>query len=394
MAARVGGASYGDVVTDQLATSGRRLPATRLPVADPGQLAAALLRIGSVSGDEGDIADAVVDTLQQLPHLEVLRDGNCVLARTNGTKTRRVLVAGHLDTVPQPSSGSIDVHVDAAGTLWGRGAVDMLGGVAMALHVAATVTDPVVDVTYVFYDCEEVAAERNGLGRLVRTRPDWLAADLAILGEPTSTAVEGGCQGSLTIAVTVGGRAGHAARAWLADNAIHAAASIVQRVTDHPARRPVVDGLEFREGLQVVGIGGGGPATNVVPDRCRLVINHRFAPDRDVAAALATVQGLVEEAVSPDRVIDVVVLDAVGGARPGLGHESVTSFAAAVTAATGKPPRAKLGWTDVARFAELGIPAVNFGPGDPGRAHADDERVDVAEIHAASDILSGWMTGR
>ncbi len=363
-------------------------PPVPLPVTDVADLVLALLRIGSVSGEEDRIADAVEAALRTFPHLDVLRDGNCVLARTDLHRSARVVLAGHVDTVPQPAMGPLQPTVDD-GVLWGRGAVDMLGGVAVALHLAATVTEPALDTTYVFYDNEEVAADRNGLTRLASTRRDWLAADLAILGEPTGNRVEGGCQGSLTVTVTLRGRAGHTARAWLADNAVHNAATVIAAVRDHQPRRPVVDGLEYREGLQVVGITHGGNATNVVPDRCTLTINHRFAPDHTVEDALATVRTVLAPAGVTGS--DIQLLDAAAGARPGLDSPAAAGFATAVAAATGLPPTAKLGWTDVARFSQLGVPAVNFGPGDPNLAHADDERVPLDQVRQAADILGGWL---
>ncbi|MGF1648392.1 MAG: succinyl-diaminopimelate desuccinylase [Kineosporiaceae bacterium] len=353
-----------------------------LPVADPAALVESLVRIGSVSGDERAVADSVEAALRPVPWLEVVRDGDCVVARTDRRRPRRVVVAGHVDTVPLPPGG-LDTRV-ADGVLRGRGAVDMLGGVAMALHVATTLDDPGPDVTYVFYDGEEVEAERNGLLRLARNRPGLLAGDVALLGEPTDLAVEGGCQGTVTVEVGVAGTAAHAARAWRGRNAVHEAAAVVARVAAAPQRRPVVGGLEYREGMQVVRIDGGGPARNVVPDRCTVVVNHRFAPDRDVDAATAALRAVVGE--HPWRVVD-----AAPAAAPGLDRPELARFAGLVAARTGRPTRAKLGWTDVARFTELGVPAVNFGPGHPELAHHDDEHVALADVVLAAEVLREWL---
>jgi succinyl-diaminopimelate desuccinylase len=351
-------------------------------VADPAALVEALVRIGSVSGEERAIADAVEAALRQVHRLEVVRDGDCVVARTDRGRDRRVVVAGHLDTVPLPPAGLATRVAD--GVLRGRGAVDMLGGVAMALHVAGTLADPGPDVTFVFYDGEEVEAERNGLLRLARTRPELLAGDVALLGEPTDLAVEGGCQGTVTVEVTVPGTAAHVARAWRGRNAVHEAAAVVARVAAAPQRRPVVGGLEYREGMQVVRIDGGGPARNVVPDSCTLVVNHRFAPDRDVDAATAALSAVLGG--HPYRVVD-----AAPAAVPGLDRPELARFAGLVTARTGRPARAKLGWTDVARFTELGVPAVNFGPGHPELAHHDDEHVVLADVVLAAQVLRDWL---
>jgi len=369
-------------------------PATGLPATDPVALTAALVDLPSVSGDEAAVADAVEALLRSQPHLQVLRDGDAVLARTSLGRPERVLVAGHLDTVPvvgnvpswRASPGEGD-DPDGGAVMWGRGTTDMKGGVAMALVAACTVPEPVRDVTYVFYDCEEVEAERNGLGRLARTVPDWLLADLAVLGEPTEGLVEGGCQGTLRVDVTARGRAAHSARAWRGANAIHGVAEVLARLAAYEPRQPVVDGLAYHEGLQAVGI-AGGIAGNVVPDVCTVHVNHRFAPDRSVEEAFAHVR---EVLAGLDVILEL--RDSAAGARPGLDRPAAQAFVAAVAPVAGQPPRAKLGWTDVARFAELGVPAVNFGPGDPQLAHADDERVPLAQLTACTDALVRWLRG-
>jgi succinyl-diaminopimelate desuccinylase len=375
---------------------GRRVstPSPLLPVHDPVALTAALVDIPSVSGDEATVSDAIEALLRGQPHLEVLRDGDAVLARTSLGRAERVVVAGHVDTVPivdnvpswraEPGAGD---DPSAGEVMWGRGTTDMKGGVAMALVAACTVTAPVRDVTYVFYDCEEVEADRNGLGRVACSRPDWLAADLAVLGEPTEGLVEGGCQGTLRVDVTVRGRAAHSARAWRGVNAVHGAGEVLARLAAYEPRRPVVDGLEYHEGLQAVGI-SGGIAGNVVPDLCTIQVNHRFAPDRDTAAAFAHVQDVLA-----GLDVEVELVDAADGARPGLDRPAAQAFVEAVAPVAGQAPRAKLGWTDVARFSALGVPAVNFGPGDPQLAHADDERVPVAQLRSCTEALVRWLRG-
>ena len=369
-------------------------PSPLLPVHDPVALTAALVDIPSVSGDEAAVADAIEALLRSQAHLEVLRDGDAVLARTSLGRAERVVVAGHVDTVPvvenvpswraEPGPGD---DASAGEVMWGRGTTDMKGGVAMALVAACSVTEPVRDVTYVFYDCEEVEADRNGLGRVARSRPDWLAADLAVLGEPTEGLVEGGCQGTLRVDVTVRGRAAHSARAWRGVNAVHGAAEVLARLAAYEPRRPVVDGLEYHEGLQAVGI-SGGIAGNVVPDACTIQVNHRFAPDRDTAAAFAHVQQVLA-----GLDVELTLVDSADGARPGLDRPAARAFVEAVAPVAGQPPRAKLGWTDVARFSALGVPAVNFGPGDPQLAHADDERVPVAQLRSCTEALVRWLQG-
>lgn len=343
---------------------------------DPVALTAALVDIPSVSGDEQRIADAVERALEECAHLEVLRIGNNVVARTRLGRPDRVVLAGHLDTVPV--NDNLPSRLEG-GILHGLGSCDMKGGVAVGLHLAATVTEPVRDVTYLFYECEEVEAELNGLNRLARERPELLEADFAVLMEPSDGVVEAGCQGTLRVEVTARGERAHSARSWMGSNAIHAAGDILDRLRAHEPRRPVIDGLEYHEGLNAVFI-SGGVAGNVVPDRCVVTINHRFAPDRTEQEALAFVRSLFEG-------YDVVVTDSAPGALPGLAVPAAAAFVEAV----GGQVNPKFGWTDVARFTALGVPAVNYGPGNPMFAHKQDEHVPVDQVVTVTDRLRRWL---
>ncbi|WP_127571664.1 succinyl-diaminopimelate desuccinylase [Georgenia faecalis] len=356
-----------------------------LATADVVALTAALCDIPSVSGDEAPLADAIETALAAYEHLEVLRDGDAVVARTHLGRARRVVVAGHIDTVPV--QGNLPTRTetrDGAEVLWGRGTVDMKAGVAVALSLAAQLAAPAWDVTWVFYDQEEVEATRNGLGRLARHHPEWLAADFAVLGEPTAAKIEGGCNGTLRVEVRTHGRAAHSARAWRGENAIHAAAGILTRLGSYRPAEVEVDGLVYREGLNAVDI-RGGIAMNVIPDTCVVTVNYRFAPSRSAAEAEAHVREVFEG-------YDVTVTDLAAGARPGLDAVEVADFVATVAATTGGTAGPKYGWTDVARFSELGIPAVNFGPGDPSLAHADDEHCPTDQIRACAAALATWLT--
>ena len=345
---------------------------------DPVDLTAALVDVASVSGEEGALADAVERALRaQAPHLELVRTGNTVLARTNLGRPARVLLAGHLDTVP--IAGNLPSRRDG-GRLYGCGTTDMKSGDAVILHLAATVTEPAPDLTVVLYDCEEVEAQRNGLGRVERELPGWLDADLAVLGEPTSGAVEAGCQGTLRAVVRVGGRRAHSARSWLGVNAIHETSPVLTRLRDYTARQPVIDGLTYREGLQAVGI-RGGVAGNVVPDACEVTVNFRFAPDRSPEQAR---QHVAEVFAGHD----VEFTDGAPGALPGLAQPAAQAF----LAAAGTTATAKLGWTDVSRFAALGIPALNYGPGDPNLAHTREEHVEIAKITECERVLRRYLT--
>lgn len=344
--------------------------------ADVVALTAALVDVESVSGEEQRLADLVEAGLQ-LPHLTVTRTGNNLIARTELGRGRRVLLAGHLDTVPVadnlPSRREGDL-------LYGCGTSDMKSGDAVLLHLAATVTDPAYDLTFVLYDNEEVEASRNGLGTLVREHRDLLEADLAILMEPTSGAVEAGCQGTLRVDIPLTGRRAHSARSWLGSNAIHAAAPVLQVLSGYVARDVDIDGCVYREGLQAVRI-DGGHAGNVIPDACTVTVNFRFAPDRSEEQALAHVREVFAG-------FDVLLTDTSPGALPGLTQPAAQHFVEAV----GEAPRAKYGWTDVARFSALGIPAVNYGPGDPNLAHTRDEHVDVRQISRAAEVLRAYVS--
>jgi len=334
----------------------------RLPV---GELTAQLVDIESVSGAEGPLADAIETALRECGHLAVSRDGNAVLARTDLGRPQRVVLAGHIDTVPV--AGNLPSRSDS-GLLYGCGTSDMKSGVAIQLKLAAEVQAPVMDVTYAFYDCEEVESERNGLLRISRNGPASLAANFAILLEPTGGVIEGGCQGTLRAEVRARGERAHSARAWMGRNAIHEAAGILDVLRGYQARQPEVDGLTFREGLNAVGI-SGGVAGNVIPDECVVTVNYRFAPDLSAEHAAEHVRDLF-------AAWEVTITDVADGARPGLHSPAAASFAAVV----GGTPRAKLGWTDVARFALLGVPAVNYGPGDPLLAHSRGENVALSAI--------------
>ncbi|WP_421740586.1 succinyl-diaminopimelate desuccinylase [Cellulomonas sp.] len=348
-------------------------------------LTRALCDLPSVSGDERGIADAVEDALTRYAHLEVLRDGDAVVARTHTGRPSRVVIAGHLDTVPIADNLPTRLIGEGAlAELWGRGTVDMKAGVAVQLALAAELTEPTHDVTWVFYDHEEVAADLNGLGRLVRNHPDWVAGDFAVVCEPTNGGLEGGCNGTLRAEVRLAGVAAHSARAWMGRNAIHAAGEVLRRLEAYTPAEVEVDGLVYREGLNAVLV-SGGTAANVIPDACVVTVNYRFAPSASVEQATAHVRELFDG-------YDVEVVDAAPGARPGLDDPAAQDFARAVLGVTGGVPAAKYGWTDVARFSELGVPAVNFGPGDPLLAHKDDEHCPVGQITLAHAALRTWLT--
>lgn len=371
----------------------------------------------SVSDDEGPLTDAVEVFLKKQPHLTVRRHGDTLVASTDFGRERRVILAGHLDTVPvidnfppkwlQPGDPLIREDV-AAGheherVIWGRGATDMKGSDAVMLYLAATLTDAKYDLTYVFYDHEEVAAEKNGLRKVVESHPDWITGDFAIIGEPTDCGIEGGCNGTMRFDVVTHGVAAHSARAWMGENAIHKAADVLNRLNSYEPRTITVDGLDYREGLNATLI-SGGKGTNVIPDECRVHVNYRFAPDKTLPQAKTLMMGADAgaelgngEHVATGGVFEgfgIEMKDESPSARPGMDAPMVVSLAKLVRERTGREPLAKLGWTDVARFSLLGVPAVNLGAGSPLLAHKHDEQIAESELATMAGILEDWLTGR
>ncbi|RGW11359.1 succinyl-diaminopimelate desuccinylase [Bifidobacterium pseudolongum] len=373
-----------------------------------------IMAVYSVSDAEGPLTNRVERFLKRYPHLQVHRDGDTVVASTDLGRKNRVILAGHLDTVPvldnfppkwlAPGDPLIDKDVaemyPGTPVMWGRGATDMKASDAVLLYLAATLTDPKVDLTFVFYDHEEVAAEYNGLGRVVEDHPDWIQGDFAIIGEPTSCGIEAGCNGTMRFDVIANGVAAHSARAWMGDNAIHKAAEILDRLVAHKDEAVDVDGLIYQEGLNATLISGGN-GTNVIPSECRVHVNYRFAPDKTLAEAKALMigEGAESELGNGEHPatggffhgFDIEMRDESPSARPGMSDPLVQSLVKLVEERTGRQPLAKLGWTDVARFSQLGVPAVNLGAGSPLLAHKNNEQVPNSDLTLMAGILIDWL---
>lgn len=344
---------------------------------------AELVAIPSVSRDEAAMADRVAEVLEGCAWLQVDRLGDNVVARTNGGTGRRLLVAGHLDTVP-PAGNEVPRVV--GDELWGIGAVDMKAGLAVMLDLATALPEPAIDVTWCFYTCEEVARAESGLGLLWDERPELLEADAAVVTEPTDGLVEAGCQGTTRLEVHLGGVRAHVARPFAGRNAIHRLGPLLERVASWSGRRVELDGCTYVEQLQAVLV-EGGVAANVVPDHVVVTLNHRYAPDRDAAAAREALAPLWRGIVDPALGDRVDVVDAADGAPPGLAHPIL----AALVERSGSPARAKVAWTDVARIWAHGIPAANFGPGDPLLAHHPDEHVGRASLEHVRAVLRSLL---
>ncbi len=344
---------------------------------------AALVDIASPSRDEAALVDAIEAELRAIGTLTVDRVGDNLVARTELGRSQRVVFAGHTDTVPATANNaSARIEGDR---LSGVGSADMKGGLAIMLELARTITEPAVDCTFVFYAREEIGSAESGLGELFELRPELLIGDVAILGEPTDGLIEAGCQGTLRVRVTLHGARAHTARSWMGRNAIHRLGQVLDLLAAYEPRKPVIDGCQFHEGLQAVAI-DGGVAGNVVPDVASVVINHRFAPDRSGVEAEAHVRELLAPALEAGDVVELT--ECSDGALPGLTHPLLASL----VARSGGEVLAKLGWTDVARFASHGVPAVNFGPGDNTVAHTADEYLDRAPLERTWAILQALVT--
>ena len=345
------------------------------------ELTMAICDIESVSGNEAALADEVEKLLSQSKHLSVVRDGNAVVASTNLGLGSRVVIAGHIDTVPIANNLPTQLHhFEREQVIVGRGTVDMKAGVAVMLKLAVELVHPNVDITWVFYDNEEVASELNGLGRLVRNRPDLIQGDFAVLCEPTSALIEGGCNGTIRVEVSASGVKAHSARPWMGENAIHKLAPALEKLASYQPETVNVDGLDYRESLNAV-LASAGIAANVIPDLATLTVNYRFAPSRTGEEAEAMLREFFEG-------YEVRVTDLAVGARPGLNTPQAQAFMASL----GSEVKPKYGWTDVARFSSLGIPAVNYGPGDPSLAHADNENVPVGHLFDCEAGLRRWLS--
>ena len=333
-----------------------------------------LLVIPSVSGEEDAIADYVVARLATKSDWRVDRVGNTVIAHRDGGPGPRLLLCGHLDTVP--GDQGVDEDTDC---FYGLGVCDMKGGLAVMLSLADRPC--ALPMTMVFYPCEEVAFERNGLHLLGPAEAMVADHDLAVLLEPTDGVVELGCQGSLRLRLELAGRRAHTSRPWMGVNAIDRVGELLARATDFERRRPLLAGVHFQESLSPTRV-ESFVANNVVPDRARLWLNYRFAPDLSGEQALEQLSVWLRPVLGDDDLLEAEEI-AEGAAPVQKGFEALIESAGQV--------RAKLGWTDVSFVSSLGVPSVNFGPGDPLLAHGGNERLEKAKLHSSLETLASWI---
>ncbi len=339
-----------------------------------------LVSISSVSGEESEIATLVESRLRTSAHLDVERVGDNVVARTTGHHASRVIVAGHLDTVP----GDANAALLSDSAVHGVGACDMKGSLAVMLALAGEEAPRSSEVTWIFYAREEIARTESGLSELHELRPDLVQGEVAILAEPSGGRVEAGCQGTLRVEVVLTGKRAHTARPYTGRNALHRLGAVIARIASYESRNVEIDGVHYAEQLQVVGV-EGGVAANVVPDWASLTINHRVAPDRTCEQATEWLTSFLGSLLEPDD--SVRVLDWAPSAPPMLTNDRLK----ALVDLTERAPEGKVGWTDVATFYELGVPAVNFGAGDPLLAHRSDEFVTGQELDVFERVLRDWL---
>ena len=353
------------------------MPATTEMLAE---LLATLVDIPSVTGDERAIVDYVTGRLGRAAKGEVLRSGNGLVWRGPQRGKPLIVLAGHLDTVPP--SGNATSRRDGD-KLYGVGTTDMKAGdaVMLALHDSLDMAALRFDLALVFYDAEEGPAANNGLKRIFEQFPWIRDASLAILLEPTDLNIEMGCNGILNVEVRVPGVAAHAARPWMGENAVAKGAEWLASITKFVTTPVMVQGIEYRETLQVTTV-QAGKTRNVVPSEMVVNLNHRFPPDRTIEVATARIRSLVPAEFGFE------VVDAAPPGEVCLDHPEVRSFIRRFDAKVA----GKQGWTDVARFTSVGVPAFNFGPGYAELCHRADEHCSVEYLGRAYEWLAAFLT--
>jgi succinyl-diaminopimelate desuccinylase len=340
-----------------------------------------LCRVPSPIGEERALCDAIGARLEGLPLAGPVRryGDSLVVPVTRGAGGPRVALAGHLDTVRTSHDAPPRIEGDR---LYGPGASDMKSGLALMLdlveHDLAACRG--LDLTLVFYAREEGPYADNELGSVLAEDPELRAVDLAVCLEPSDNRLSLGASGSIQAAVTFHGRTAHSARPWQGDNAIHKAGPFLAELGALAPRETTIDGLVYRTVTSVT-LAEGGRGRNVVPDAFTLNVNHRFAPDTSLEQAQREVERLVGGRAT------IEWKDLSPSAPPRASHPLVAALRDAGVVAV-EPKQA---WTDVARFAALGVAAVNFGPGENAQAHQRNEWTGLAALAAGRAILLAWL---
>lgn len=342
-----------------------------------------LCSIPSPIGEERAICDAVAERLGRVALGGPLRrygDSLVVpLVRRWEPGRPHVALVGHFDTV-RTENGPARIE---DGRCWGSGAADMKSGLAAMIVLAETLGDvSECDVTLVFYAREEGPYAENELGRVLDEDPELKSVDLAVCLEPSDNRVQLGCCGSIHATVTFEGKTAHSARPWEGANAVTKAAGLLGRLAALAPEEHQIEDHVYRTVTTVTQAKDGGRGRNVVPDRFTLNLNHRFAPDTTLEDAQRNVAALVGEGGV------VTFTDLSPAALPNAKHPLV----ALLLKAGARGPEPKQAWTDVARFASLGVAAVNFGPGESAQAHQKNESTDLGLVFECYRILRAWLT--
>ena len=351
---------------------------------DRARLAETLLwlcRIPSPIGEERDLCDRVVERLGAAPLAAPIRryGDSIVVPVTRGSGGPRVALAGHLDVVRTTHDAPPRIEGDR---LYGPGASDMKSGLALMIDLVERDLPACrgLDLTLVFYAREEGPYAENELGPVLDADAELRAVDVAVCLEPSDNKLSLGASGSIHAGVTFEGRTAHSARPWQGENAIHTAGAFLAELAAIAPRETTLDGLVYRTVTSVT-MAEGGRGRNVVPDAFTLNVNHRFAPDRSVEEAQRDVEAIVAGRAS------IAWRDLSPAAPPHASHPLVVALRAAGVAAV-EPKQA---WTDVARFAAIGVAAVNFGPGENAQAHQRNEWTSLDKLAEGRLVLLCWI---
>lgn len=352
------------------------------------RLAARTLEIVDVPSESRDEAALAAHVLGVLGAAGVpARDAGdtCILGgaiagpRTPGRPL--VILAGHLDTVP--AQGNRPGRREG-GAVHGVGASDMKAALAVMIELALDLDASAIglDLGYLFFGREELPVAQSALTPLLGREPALLESDLVLMMEPTDNTIHAGCLGNLNATWSFHGRSGHSGRPWTADNAIHRAARGIAALADLPYVEHEQDGLVFTEAVSVTRV-AGGIADNVVPDITTAHVNYRYPPGLPAAEA----ETRLREWCEPHGTLEIV--SNAPSAPVVLDHPLVRALREHGELSV----HAKQAWTPIAEFAAFGMPAVNFGPGDPEQAHRRDEHVTEAALRRCYDVLHAFALG-
>ena len=331
-----------------------------------------LANIPSVTQEEERLCLLLLNWIQEsFPQATFRRERHSFWMTPRPLQARpTVALVGHMDTVPQANEQR---YLQADNRVYGLGACDMKGGLAVMMHLLAGPAPDSCNLVGIFYDREEGPYSDNGLDLLL---PNLPPIELAIVLEPTSNRIQAGCVGSMHCSLNFRGRRAHSARPWQGDNALHKMIPVLSKLATRERREVIVGGLPFYEVVTATQVHCDNPA-NAVPELVSLNLNYRFAPGKSREQACAD----IESEFAP--LAEIHFRDFAPAGQVSLDHPQLRSWIEKNQLVT----EAKQAWTDVARFTQSGIPAINFGPGDPAQAHQSDEYVEIPALHTCLELL-------